>query len=444
MAGIMDLLASLGLGSQPQTNSLGFGQTSNGVAPGQSTSPGGQTVTPLSQVVVTAAKGPNGVNPQMPSQASSAPMTMAAPPNMSGLDQSVPSLPSDSNGVLQGSQGAPFNYDNSSAAAAVNQAVQKEPFGGQGGNPGIYGLLPQNLQHGTLRNVLGAIGDAFLVGSNRQPQYAPAMARMQVGQAMAGMNPNDPDSMYAAASRVAATGVSGAAEMSDKIVQQAEQAAMRKQYMEYNQNYREQVIGNKADNTLRLQAPQVSGMVNSAKTAQDYATRYAQAEAIAQRIGPNYHASDFGLVSPDQWQPGMTQGLTANQEQLSSDKSAQRDVTKRGQDFGYQGRVTSATINAGGHVRAAQISAGKPTSGTIEQGIISKMNSEQPLSAGEQYYVQHSPTFNAKSGRQLLVPPAGGSGAQPAHQQFQNGMIYHDAHGNSARYQNGQWISVNH
>jgi hypothetical protein len=43
---------------------------------------------------------------------------------------------------------------------------------GGGGNPGIYGLLPPNLQHGTLRNILGAIGDAFLVGSGREPTYA--------------------------------------------------------------------------------------------------------------------------------------------------------------------------------------------------------------------------------------------------------------------------------
>ncbi len=43
---------------------------------------------------------------------------------------------------------------------------------GDDGNPGIYGLLPPNLQHGTLRNILGAIGDAFLVGSGREPTYA--------------------------------------------------------------------------------------------------------------------------------------------------------------------------------------------------------------------------------------------------------------------------------
>ncbi|HEX4197451.1 MAG TPA: hypothetical protein VHZ26_08415 [Caulobacteraceae bacterium] len=39
-------------------------------------------------------------------------------------------------------------------------------------NPGLWGLLPQDKQYNPLRDTLGAIGDALLVGGGRQPEYA--------------------------------------------------------------------------------------------------------------------------------------------------------------------------------------------------------------------------------------------------------------------------------
>ena len=52
--------------------------------------------------------------------------------------------------VSQGLQMPGINYNNTQAADAVKSALQGEgtPQGGMA-NPGLYGILPQGLQHGT-------------------------------------------------------------------------------------------------------------------------------------------------------------------------------------------------------------------------------------------------------------------------------------------------------
>lgn len=68
-----------------------------------------------------------------------------------------------------------------------------EPADQSGGsNPGLWGLLPQKDQYNPVRDTLGAIGDALLVGGGGQPQYARRkqmyeehVFRMQVGKLLA-------------------------------------------------------------------------------------------------------------------------------------------------------------------------------------------------------------------------------------------------------------------
>lgn len=294
---------------------------------------------------------------------------------------SIPAPATTSQG--QGPQGASMNYNNSDDVSAVRAAnATNAPQGGMA-NPGIYGLLPHNLQHGTLRNVLGALGDAFLTGANKPTEYEPRMQRQEIGDAMAGYNPEDPDSVRAAASRVAATGATGAPEMADKLQQQAEQAALRRATIEQTGVYRQSLMQNKDDSQVRALIPQISGMVNLSRNPQEYAARYAQAEAIAQRIGPNYHASDFGLLDPSVWQPGTQQGLTANNQQVSTDKAAQRATSRRNTD-----------VNAGSRITSAGISANRETPTTRIEYLTGKANKAEagmgpPLTAAEQAEFAH-------------------------------------------------------
>jgi hypothetical protein len=425
MTGIMDILASLGMGGQTQPDNV---------------IPASNGVTPLSGLTVTAPGG-GAANPVMPPMQSSGVQTQG-PMNDPGLIQSIPQVPTNDSGALQGPQGAPFNYDNSTAAGAVNDALAGEP-GSRGGmaNSGIYGLLPPGLQHGTLRNVLGALGDAFLVGSGRQPVYEPRMENQQIGQAMAGADPNDPNSMYAAAQRVAATGSPGSVQDADQMIKNTNDLALHNWY-------RTNMINDRNNNIFARLGPMAQGAVSGSANKDDYAARYAVLDKRAKMIDPTADASSaFGIPLPEDWYKTPGYGMTSNQQAVDNARTAQRGQSQTNAEIAAGSRVNAAGISAGGGIRRAQIEASKPTSATIDQGIIEKMNKGQALSPGEQYYVQHSPTFNARGGGRGLAPgltPGGGAGPQHAPQQFQNGVVYHDAHGNAARYQNGQWVPVGH
>lgn len=311
----------------------------------------------------------------------------------------------DVDDVTVTAQRTPPNYDNTSAVSAAHSALGKanaaaaqSPSGyaqGGGDNPGVFGLLPQGMQHGTLRNVLGALGDAFLVGSGRQAEYEPRMQRQQIGNAMAGLDPSDPKSVLAAATRIAATGAPGAEAQAGQIFEQAGNLQMRRQIAEQNNQYRQSQIQARNDQAVQRMVPYIGGMAQQAKTPEDYKRIHDQAESIAQRIGPEYHASDFGLPETDQWQPGMTSTTGATTGQVMRENTSTASIAER-RDAAAQ---ASADRNRGQNMTAASskystdhrtsAQARLPTAGSIDNQIIQKLNAGQPLLPGEQQYWQH-------------------------------------------------------
>lgn len=433
---LTDVLSALLGGGQSGQSALGFGQTAGAVDPGQSTAPGGQTSTPLSELMMQ----------DKPRQRDGPPITMAPPPS----DPNIEPLPADPSigpaGVSQTSNGPTNNYNNSSDVSALRSSLMaNQPQEGGMTSPGLYGLLPQNLQHGTLRGVLGSLGDALLVSGGRAPAYANEQARQQVGNAMAGMDINDPASVQAAAQRVAATGAPGAAEMADKMTQQGEQAALRKQYMEYNNDYRQGMLGARQDAVNAQKAavadryrPQIGGMLSGVTKPAEYAAKYASLGALAKQLGgPDATpASVWSLPEPANWTPELTSGYgqTAGQQLVSGDKAAGRQVTMRGQNMNQQ--------NSQGRDAAIRARPGPQENATTYlQGLIARNNGQgNPLNPDEQAYLKKS-TTTARSGRSLppgLTPggakPAGAPGG------FVNGHVYRDAHGNTATYMNGKFI----
>ena len=356
----MDLLQSLIDPQSSQGGGASFGQTQGAIAPGQSAAPGGQTSTPLAEVVVQAKKR---MAPPAQSVAPPAnPGPLAAPPNI-GTPQVDPGVPD------QTPQPPGINYDNSGAAQAVNSAISGEhPRGGMA-NSGVYGLLPQGLQHGTMRNILGALGDALLVSGGRQPAYEERMQRQELGQAMAGMDINDPSSVAAASQRALATGATGGADIYDKSTALAEQARLRQQYMEYNNTYRTGMLGVRQEAQQAQAAgiadryrPQIGGMLSGIKDPAIYAQKYQSLAPLAKQIGGPLAtpASLWSIPEPGAWTPDLTgtYGMTSNNIQQASDRSAQRNVSMR-----------NADVNAGARVQAAGISASRPSATTEIQGL---------------------------------------------------------------------------
>jgi hypothetical protein len=241
------------------------------------------------------------------------------------------------------------------------------------------------MQHGTLRNVIGAIGDAFLVQSGNAPTYAPRMERQRLGQAMAGYDPDDPDTVQAAVQRVAASGMPGSVELAQDMQKDYGNQRLREQNAESLTEYRKAQIGSKQATIFNNMAPKIQGLMYGVQTPEDYMRRYTLADSIAKRIDPESDATlAFGLVEPDQWEPGMETGygMTQNQHVVSEDKAAGRATTERGQDLGYQGRIEAANINAD----ARRYGTDKATTATMIQGLMEKRDRGEELTPAEQEF----------------------------------------------------------
>lgn len=360
----------------------------------------GNTVDELTVTPPPRVKQDDGLQVQQPPQVAPGDLLSSVGPIDKGADQaaSPPKL----------------NYNNSMQAGAVQDSLSAEPptRGGMA-NPGLYGILPQSMQHGTLRNMLGALGDAFLVGSGHQAQYEPRMQRQEIGKAMAGYDPNDPVATQAAIQRIAATGAAGSPEMADKLEQNYQSAQLRKQLMEQNNNYKQQTIQARNDNLFNRMNPVAQADLAQAKDADDYAARLARWNTRLKAIDPSADAmSAFGV--PEQFSPGgvsATAGMTNNQVTQSNDRAAGRVQSGRNTDVRAAATIRAAGMSAGSRNYATDAGSDKPTSANILQGLIDKQNKGGTLTSAEQATFDHM-TQVAKKGRSLppgLTTPGGGN-----------------------------------
>jgi hypothetical protein len=330
---------------------------------------------------------------------------------------------------------APPNYNNSAALSGVQRALSADAPVDAARDPGpshgIWGLLPSNMQHGTLRNVLGSIGDAFLLGSGKQAQYTPVLQQRQIGNAMAGYQTNP----QSAIERIAATGAPGSDKMAQSLEESQQNLQMRKAIAEQNNQYRNSQIQSRNDSIIARMAPTVAGWAQNAKTPQDYQAAYQRADAAAKRVDPSASAADFGYVDPKDWQPNSMQGVGATTGQILRNQTGQQSIAERAT------AAQQASDDRMYHYTHPNYQPRSPTTATIDQGIIQKLNAGQPLSAGEQQYWQHRMSGGHGGTRQL--PPnliVQNGGGQQNHQ-YQNGQTYRDAKGNVATYMNGQWVT---
>jgi hypothetical protein len=301
--------------------------------------------------------------------------------------------------IGQGAKPPTDNYNNSGDVMAVQQAVK-----GDMSPQAIYGNMP-GLTHGGLRNILGHLGDALLVGSGRNAQYQPRLDREIVGNAMAGY---DADPM-AAIQRVAATGAPGSAEMASRMLQEYEQRKIREAQLQQTNMWHEDTIEDRRTRTQAYQqqiadrfVPQIGGLLQGVKKPEDYASVYNRIDSMAKRIGgPDATPTTlWGLPTTDQWTPDQTNGfgMTSNQNQISADKAAARDVS-----LTNNRNTNSARITAAGMARPPSPSI----AATLNQ-LLAKQNAGQQLTPAEQrYWDSHNPTHITLN-PPGLTPGAGG------------------------------------
>lgn len=120
-----------------------------------------------------------------------------------------------------------------------NRAWIEEARAALSGAPERRGLFGTK---GTLRNILGSLGDAFLVGSGAQPMYAPQREREQLSDAMTGITQGGQEAMNAI-ERMAQVDPEAAAKMYNQVVgQQAKAQEIQQAQLEAQAKAKETAI----------------------------------------------------------------------------------------------------------------------------------------------------------------------------------------------------------
>lgn len=157
--------------------------------------------------------------------------------------------------------------------------------------------LPQHTgmfgTRGTLRDVLGTIGDALLMQGGHQAVYRPQRQQEQIADAMVGFNSTNPDVQRAAIARVGLRNH----ELAHKLQQDMDQDAMRKQQIQAMSEYRNSqkaAVGEKMiSNALGyLSSPSIP----DDKKAEVYKAMHPRLINIAKRYGvidPNDDGEDY-------------------------------------------------------------------------------------------------------------------------------------------------------
>jgi len=225
----------------------------------------------------------------------------------------------------------PFTQDYIQAAQQAAQAQGQLPRVSGGTDQGLYGLLPQKMQHGRLRDILGAIGDGLLASGGMKELYQPRVDERREGQAMIGYD-QDPN---AAIERMAQTGSPGSIDDAIKLLTTNQTSQDRAAQRELTKSYHDAQIGNRNAVVLQKAAQFIPGMLRNVKDAADYNEVYGRLTNLARRFDPEATPTTaWGLPDPADWDPSMTElfGTTGGQllnADVGRERIQQSDVNNR-------------------------------------------------------------------------------------------------------------------
>lgn len=272
---------------------------------------------------------------------------------------------------------------------------------------------------GTLRDIIGTIGDAFLLQSGNKEQYAPVRRQERVGSAMYGIDPNDPVSVQAGIDRLNAQGFSTEAQ---KLQEQIATQALRRAQIESADAARQSQIGTRRDKSIMDARNYASRLLAAA--GNDPARQVAAANQIQKM------AAALGL------DPERDLGIGAEMSPEERAVYGAADMTVRQQtDIPFQERRVRAQESqaASSALRASRPPAGSttnPTDASIAAPIIDKMGKVgyNGLTATEKEILQatgRDPTRRGTGKRSVLdvLRQPGTQQAAPKKKVFRNGKL---------------------
>ena len=324
-------------------------------------------------------------------------------------------------------------YDNNPELQAIQKVSQQYPDNSRGSGLGLSNMIPDAMPGaGTLRNVLGTLGDAFLIQSGHQPMHAQQRYDAQVAHAMAGFD-TDP---AAAAARIAATGAPGSAQLAEKLADTNNTYQLHKDQQQFNDMYRSGMLDNATQRTqsqndsrqsqtdLRNRAF-VHGALQKAAESGD-PQQWAAARAYALKAGSKISDFDPDIEAPEDpknYVPGF--GMNANQV-------ARQDTSNASID---ERRQAAAQASADRRQRLNHPTA-NPTN--YVQSLITRKNNGETLSPDETNYLTTHTTRPNRNGVNVATPPGYGSGGSNP-----GGPIHTYPSGRRAQWNGKQWVPIN-
>jgi hypothetical protein len=347
----------------------------------------------------------------------------------------------------------PGQYDNTMDVKALgdvsaqdaNVAAQGTPAGGAN-NP-IANFMGN---HGTLRSLLGTLGDAFLVQAGHQPLYQNRVDAAKLAQAAAGYTTNP----GAAADRIMASGVPGSLAEGQTGYQSFQNDEIRKQTMANEAAYRQAYLGqrqegvdslaqSRQDHEDQIARSTFGARLAAAPTQQAYdQTRQAIIAQLSKMpnsgINPDVefpaNQSDYNKAY------GLTAGQYSRQQTTMSGQQQRGEIAnmenatrQRGQDI--QGGV-------GAQRNAVMRQNGSQTMPAQIERISQKVNQGQQLQAGEQRLWDTYNEKGRKAGLLSSIPGLGGQRQGAPQSAPQGGPIHTYASGRQAQWDGHEWVPI--
>lgn len=349
----------------------------------------------------------------------------------------------------------PGKYDNTPEVDAINNVRSQYPDMSQN-TPGIGHFIPNAMPGaGTLRSMLGTLGDAFLISSGHQPIHRQQDQANQLAEAAAGFD-QDP---AAAAGRIAATGVPGSLDVADKIQQQNLQHQQIQAQQAYTNQWRDSVMADRTQNHEAAQAiaqakaddrtRALNGgiLAAAARSGDPQAYARARAAAIARVSADPNSKINPAIEYPDNPADfNAAYGLTANQYSRNAQAATNSDIR---QNLGQQNvDARNAATAAGVGNNNARVNATTHGQNISDNGrlnnYIQRMNSGGQLTPYEQADYNRLQTPRGRGGGLInsipgVAPTPAGGHAPTQPQKFINGQRYTDKYGNTKTYNNGNW-----
>ncbi len=221
----------------------------------------------------------------------------------------------------------PFTPEYIQVAQQASQAQQQLPRISGGTDAGLFGFLPQKMQQGRFRDIIGAIGDGLLIEGGHKPIYAPRKEARQMGQALIGYDQNPEQALL----RLAQTGTPEAVELAQKGIQNLETREQKAVQQEQLNNYRQQQISLKRYQAAQQLQPYLRSIMSTVKDEESYAKAWDRVTQMMTRMGIDADATEvFGLPGPNDYEEGLLENLGLKASDILRGQTTREGIAQRG------------------------------------------------------------------------------------------------------------------